>query len=248
MDGLESALARARDLEPAALADSIQQIGFECTRCGHCCTGDDADAHTATIFPDEVRSIVASRDEEWEAVARPIPYGLTDGRGETFEWALQTDACGDCRFLAETGDGTACTIYSERPLICQTYPFSVAIGLGVGEEGSAGNDQEVNHGSTQPGTEQNRATENPIVGHEEGVVEQVGAVRAHDCPGLGTDIDPEQALELAETLKQRTIEELEQAIGVRSQYDSKSRAEEPVVVFDSEGAKRPDGTRITGSN
>lgn len=258
MEDLEAALERARALDPEALANSIQEIGFECTRCGHCCTGDDGDPHTATIFPNEVRSIVDSRGEDWDAVARPIPYGLDDGVSETFEWALQTDDCSDCRFLADRGDGTACTIYTDRPLICRTYPFSVAIGMSVGEAeardrtraSAAERDNPGMEGEEEGDWEKNARQEQgskqqAIAGHQEGVIEQVGKVRAHECPGLGREIGDEQALELAHTLKNRTIEELEQAIGVRAEYDPNAGADEPVVVHDSEGAKRPDGTRIT---
>lgn len=62
-----------------------------------------------------------------------MPYGLSedddgDLEGETFEWALQTDGCGDCTFYEEDETGTgACVAHDDRPLICQTYPFSVAL-------------------------------------------------------------------------------------------------------------------------
>ncbi len=244
MDELESALEHARELEPESMADSIREIGFECTRCGRCCSGEEGDPHTATIFPDEIRSIVATRGEEWDAVARPIPYGLSEGAGETFEWALQSDGCGDCRFLAMQGDETACTIYDARPLICRTYPFSVAIGMSVGgAETDTGSG--VQTGTTRRNPREARNTgHKAIAGHQHGVVEQVGKIRAHECPGIGSDIEPDRARELAITLKERTVEDLEQAIGVRDQYDPGTGADEPVVVHDSEGPKRPDGTPL----
>ena len=139
MNSLEDELARARDLSEAELADAIESIGFECTQCGACCRasscaddgngGDEGgthEEHTATVFPDEVRELQDSGDYDWRDVARPMPYGLDDGTGETFEWALQTDSCGDCQFYdGASGD---CTVYGDRPLVCQTYPFSVALG------------------------------------------------------------------------------------------------------------------------
>ena len=214
MERLEAAAERARDLDPAALADAIQEIGFDCTRCGKCCRGTTAEPHTATIFPDEIRAIQDGTGDAWDEVARPVPFGLQEGTGETFEWAIQDDSCGDCTFLVdvEEGDGTACSVYGDRPLICQTYPFSVDIA----------------------GTE----------GHDEAVVESVGHVQAHECPGLGADIGRERALALAETLKERAIREIDEAIGVRDAYDPTVSAGEPVVVHDSEGQKRPDGTPI----
>ena len=138
---LESELDRARELDTGELADAIESIGFECTRCGACCKAAETEAgedeeHTATVFPDEVRTLQQAGDEDGEYdhrdIARPVPYGLTDGpegpEGETFEWALQTTGCGDCTFYAEDDSGTgACTVHDDRPLICRTYPFSVAV-------------------------------------------------------------------------------------------------------------------------
>jgi Fe-S-cluster containining protein len=265
VESLESELERARDLEIDHLADAIKSIGFECTRCGACCkavepaddpSGDagadarggedgegDADGgrepHTATVFPDEVRRLqgaAGGTDEgddgtdaddrdadgtddgeeyDWRDVARPMPYGLREGPdgpvGETFEWALATDDCGDCTFYAEDDDGTgACTVHGDRPLICRTYPFSVALA-----------------GTSQPMGE---------------AVDREGLVRAHECEGLGRDISREAAVELAGALKERAVRELEEAIAVREEYEPAGVG--GVVVHDSEGAKRPDGTPL----
>ena len=237
MESLESELDRARDLAVGDLADAIESIGFECTRCGACCKGydpdsdgdgeenttDDADAtdrepHTATVFPDEIRDLEDATDYDWRDMARPMPYGLDgddgDQSGETFEWALQTDACGDCTFYEEREDGTgSCSVHDDRPLICQTYPFSVALG-----------------GTSQPMGE---------------AVDGEGMVRAHECEGLGRDISREEAEELAAALKERAVRELEEAISVRENYEPADV--DGVVVHDSEGQKRPDGTKV-GSN
>ncbi|WP_418282780.1 YkgJ family cysteine cluster protein [Halorubrum sp. DTA98] len=263
METLEAELDRARELAVADLADAIEAIGFECTRCGACCTGyeigegtgsDDGDEagerrsdggdnggdeagkrrndgdperepHTATVFPDEVRDLTAAASEtfdepyDWRDVARPMPYGLHEGRdgdpaGETFEWAIATDDCGDCTFYEETDGRGACSVHDDRPLVCRTYPFSVALG-----------------GTSQPMGE---------------AVDGAGMVRAHECEGLGLDIDRADAEELAAALKERAIRELEEAIGVRNSYDpnASDRTEGDVVVFDSEGPKRGDGTPI----
>ena len=228
MESLESELARARDLSVASLADAIESIGFECTRCGACCTAppdsdgedddgstdDSSDQHTATVFPDEVRRLIGE-DREWRDVARPMPYGVEDGpdgpTGETFEWALQTDACGDCAFYEEHDGVGACQVHDDRPLVCRTYPFSVALG-----------------GTSQPMGE---------------AVDEAGMVRAHECEGLGRDISREQAEELAAALKRRAVRELEEAIGVRDSYEPVEA--DGVVVYDSEGPKRPDGTAVS---
>ncbi|EMA33119.1 YkgJ family cysteine cluster protein [Haloarcula japonica] len=250
MDSLETELERARTLDESELADAIETIGFECTRCGACCKAEsacgeggesdnevggaaggdsgthgsgenaasaenDAEPHTATVFPDEIRRLQAAGEYDFRDVARPMPYGLADGpdgpEGETFEWALQTDDCGDCTFYAEDDDGMgACTVHDDRPLICQTYPFSVALG-----------------GTSQPMGE---------------AVDEEGMVRAHECEGLGRDISRAEAEELAAALKERAVRELEEAIGVRDNYQPVDPSAGQVVVHDSEGAKRPDGS------
>jgi Fe-S-cluster containining protein len=217
MDSLETELERARELSVPELADAIESIGFECTRCGGCCKaaeGEDGttESHTATIFPEEVREIQDDEAYDWRDIARPMPYGLAEDGGETFEWALQTDSCGDCTFYDDgegTGDG-ACSIYGDRPLLCQTYPFSVALG-----------------GTSQPMGE---------------AVDQSGMVRAHECEGLGRDVSREDAEALAETLKERVVRELEEAIDVRDVYEPTEAEAGEIVVHDSEGPKRPDGS------
>lgn len=208
---LEAELAAVDDLDVAGIADAIEQIGFECTRCGHCCKGMDEE-HTATVFPDEIRTIQDAEGGEWRDVARPMPYGLdADGEGETFEWALQTDDCGDCSFY--DADGGACSIYEDRPLICETYPFSIVLGDGGGTSEPMGS-----------------------------VVDSEGPVRAHECEGLGRAISRDEAEELATTLKKRAIRDLEEAIAVRENYEPVDV--EGVVVHDSEGQKRSDGTTL----
>jgi gamma-glutamyl phosphate reductase len=69
-------------------------------------------------------------------------------------------------------------------------------------------------------------------------------VRAHECEGLGRDISRVEAEELAAALKKRAVRELEEAIAVRDNYEPAHA--DGVVVHDSEGAKRPDGTRVSG--
>ncbi|KAB1192186.1 YkgJ family cysteine cluster protein [Haloferax sp. MBLA0076] len=216
---LEAELAQARDLDVSELADAIESIGFECTRCGACCKGYDTDdgrePHTATFFPDEVRTVQETTGYDWRDVARPMPYGLTEGddgpEGETFEWALQTAACGDCRFYEEDETGLgACQVHDDRPLICETYPFSVAVA-----------------GTSQPMGD---------------AVDEEGVVRAHECEGLGRDISRADAEELARALKERAVREIHEAIAVSDVYEPVETGPGEVVVHDSEGAKRPDGT------
>ncbi|WP_302080930.1 YkgJ family cysteine cluster protein [Salinibaculum rarum] len=249
METLESELERARDLSVPALADAIESIGFECTRCGACCKAEDGcgdsqsdtdsdadsgDPHTATIFPDEIRTIQDGGDYDFRDVARPMPYGLTEGadglEGETFEWALQTDDCGDCTFYEDgetPAEQGACTIHENRPLVCQTYPFSVALG-----------------GTSQPMGEAVDSVALPAQQEAGGIGDEEGMVRAHECEGLGRDISREDAEELAAALKTRAVRELEEAIAVRDGYEPTDTGRGDIVVHDSEGPKRPDGTPL----
>jgi Fe-S-cluster containining protein len=251
VQSLEADLAAARDLDTADLADAIETIGFECTRCGACCKAEtcgsedgaaadgDPEPHTATVFPDEVRELQAAtaanddfdREYDWRDVARPMPYGLHEGEdgpeGETFEWALATDACGDCTFYREADDGTgACSVHGSRPLICRTYPFSVVLN---GDGDGDGNEDEGAELAQPMGA----------------AVDREGAVRAHECEGLGRDISRADAEALAAALKERAVRELEEAIAVRDEYEPANVG--GVVVHDSEGAKRPDGTPLDGA-
>lgn len=126
MDGSEDLVQKAQSLSVTRLARSIQDIGFECTHCGECCTSDGVDEHIATVFPDEVRALHTD-SESWGDVARPMPFGVTQDSTETFEWSLQTAECGSCVFYDDTADEGGCTRYADRPLICQTYPFTVEL-------------------------------------------------------------------------------------------------------------------------
>ncbi|ELY43139.1 YkgJ family cysteine cluster protein [Natronorubrum bangense] len=233
MQSLEAELDTARQLSIDELADAIESIGFECTRCGACCTGEAEDDHTATVFPDEIRDLEASDTHDsaadWRDIARPMPYGLAetddgDLEGETFEWALQTDSCGDCVFYEETDGVGGCTAHDDRPLICQTYPFSVALA-----------------GTSQPMGE---AVDSVALPAQREADDEEGVLRAHECEGLGREISREDAEELAGALKERAVRELEEAIAVRDTYAPATPAPGEVVVHDSEGPKRVDGTPL----
>ncbi|QFU83274.1 YkgJ family cysteine cluster protein [Natronorubrum aibiense] len=232
MHSLEAELETARQLAVDDIADAIESIGFECTRCGACCTGDADDDHTATVFPDEVRTLeerAGDEEYDWRDVARPMPYGLSetddgDLEGETFEWALQTDGCGDCAFYDETDSVGACAVHEDRPLICRTYPFSVALA-----------------GTSQPMGEAVDSVALPA----QRDADDEATVRAHKCEGLGREISRDDAEELARALKERAVRELEEAIGVRDNYEPATPESGEVVVHDSEGAKGIDGQPLS---
>ncbi|MFW6317821.1 MAG: YkgJ family cysteine cluster protein, partial [Halorubrum sp.] len=73
MESLEAELERARDLDAAELADAIESIGFECTRCGGCCTG---------YAPDEPGGAPAG-EGKGEADAPADPDALADREPHT---------------------------------------------------------------------------------------------------------------------------------------------------------------------
>ncbi len=257
MNSLEAELEQARSLSVSDLADEIEAIGFECTDCGACCksescgdtaaetadneVADSESEHTATVFPDEIRQIQEREAYDWRDVARPMPYGLTETDsgpvGETFEWALQTDGCGDCTFYDR--EGARCTVYEDRPLICQTYPFSVAL-AGTSQPMGEAVDS-VEHSSTGNRPEADDREGRSPSGSRATPDDSEGMVRAHECEGLGRDIPREEARALADALKTRAIRELEEAIAVRDNYEPVD-SDDGVVVHDSEGQKHADGT------
>jgi Fe-S-cluster containining protein len=86
-------------------------LQFTCTRCGKCCTGKPG---VVWVDPSEIDRIAAllgiTQDEMIARFTRPIDHrrSLTERRD------------GACTFF-EAGRG--CTIYSERPRQCRTWPF-----------------------------------------------------------------------------------------------------------------------------
>lgn len=277
---LEREYERARALDTDALADAIESIGFSCTRCGACCTAHgEGEEHTATVFPGEIRGMQDATDGEWRDIARPIPYGLTEGpdglEGETLEWALQTDGCGDCAFYEEDERGTgACTAHADRPLICRTYPFSLALGGTSQPMGEPVESEALRASSSRPQADDSEAlrasSSRPQAGDRAGlrpagspakpgdITEQGsvssqnakrsgdndGLLRAHECEGLGREISRDDAKALAIALKRRAIREIEETMAVSETYEPADPDRGEIVVHDSEGAKHPDGTPL----
>ena len=122
-------LKKARATSPAEVAKRLP--AFECARCAKCCRGAFGD-NTVTVFPGEIRAIMAATGRGWREVAEPEEDGDVDryGNRHAFEWALRKKPDGDCTFL-EAG---RCVIYDVRPWICRTYPFFLDEGrVGHGE-------------------------------------------------------------------------------------------------------------------
>ena len=63
MESLEAELDRARDLDVAALADAIVEIGFECTRCGACCKAETCGSENPFRLITAVRADTNNTDD-----------------------------------------------------------------------------------------------------------------------------------------------------------------------------------------
>jgi len=117
---LKKELEVFRAISPRSIEGQVSAAGFRCRHCAKCCSGRFGD-NTVTIFPSEIRAIMAVSGSGWFDVARPHESGDVDACGviHTFEWVLRKKENGDCAFLG----GGRCAIYDLRPLICRTYPM-----------------------------------------------------------------------------------------------------------------------------
>jgi Fe-S-cluster containining protein len=86
-------------------------LRFQCTRCGHCCTGEPGNVW---VNEEEVAAIAAHRGETVEVVT--AVYTRPEGRRRS----LREKANGDCVFY-DRDEG--CTVYPVRPRQCRTWPF-----------------------------------------------------------------------------------------------------------------------------
>ncbi|MBR1369173.1 hypothetical protein RJ53_06570 [Methanocalculus chunghsingensis] len=102
------------------LAGAIKEIGFACTGCGGCCTGDEEQSRVI-ISPDEIGEILEATAMGRNDIAAPYPEFIdaNDGRRFTFAWCLRMKD-ERCIFLSPD---KRCSIYQVRPWICRTYPF-----------------------------------------------------------------------------------------------------------------------------
>lgn len=86
-------------------------LRFECTRCGHCCTGDPG---YVWVTSEELQAIADHLGQPLEEV-RSL-YARRAGR----RVSLREKTNGDCVFFDRT---SGCTVYSARPTQCRTWPF-----------------------------------------------------------------------------------------------------------------------------
>lgn len=86
-------------------------LPFQCTRCGHCCTGSPG---YVWVNDEELDAIAEYRGESVAEVTGL--YTRMAKRGRT----LRDRENGDCVFF-DRNEG--CVIYSVRPRQCRTWPF-----------------------------------------------------------------------------------------------------------------------------
>ncbi|MEQ8765656.1 MAG: YkgJ family cysteine cluster protein [Planctomycetota bacterium] len=86
-------------------------LAFECTRCGHCCTGAPGFVWVDTK---EIRKLAARVGTDPETFGRRYLRRV----GDRISLIERTN--GDCIFYR---DGEGCTVYEDRPLQCRTYPY-----------------------------------------------------------------------------------------------------------------------------
>ena len=106
--------------EIARLARQIEGIGFHCTGCMRCCTAEQKHVGFVMVSPPEVARIIARTSSLWDQIAVPYPEFIESSGGVrlTFSWCLRCNGK-QCSLLSEG----KCSVYSDRPWICRTYPF-----------------------------------------------------------------------------------------------------------------------------
>ena len=86
-------------------------LRFQCTQCGHCCTGAPG---FVWVSDEEIRTIAEFLNESVEQVT--AVHTRVGHRGRS----LRERANGDCVFYDKA---VGCTIYEARPAQCRTWPF-----------------------------------------------------------------------------------------------------------------------------
>lgn len=87
-------------------------LRFECTRCGHCCTGGPG---SVRVSDEEVVGLAELTGLDGDVFRKLYTHLLPDG-----SVSLRETRGGACVFFdAERG----CTVYQQRPRQCRTWPF-----------------------------------------------------------------------------------------------------------------------------
>jgi uncharacterized protein len=86
-------------------------LRFECSRCGHCCTGAPG---YVWVTDDEVQAIADLRGEASSEIRGRFTRLVGRRR------SLREKENGDCVFYDKI---QGCTVYPARPVQCRTWPF-----------------------------------------------------------------------------------------------------------------------------
>ena len=87
-------------------------LRFECTRCGHCCTGEPG---YVRVSDEEVAGLAELVSLTADAFRQRYTRALSDGSVSL----LETPTGGCVLYAPERG----CTVYRRRPLQCRSWPF-----------------------------------------------------------------------------------------------------------------------------
>lgn len=85
-------------------------LRFECTGCGHCCTGGDGYVWVSTLEIHALAGRLGLSSNE---------FGRRYLRRFEGRYALVDAAGGDCVFLR----GKTCSVYEDRPAQCRAFPW-----------------------------------------------------------------------------------------------------------------------------
>ncbi len=127
---LRRGIERLIHTHSSVFANTIQNSGFSCKRCGWCCRENfniritstiSRPSNAISIFPDDIRRIIKGTGMKWDEIAQPDIYScLFDGEKiMAIGWILRCNDVGECVFYRNQ----ACIIYRWRPMICRCYPF-----------------------------------------------------------------------------------------------------------------------------
>ncbi len=86
---------------------------FICTKCNKCCEN----SYNLALFEWEVERL---KKMDNNADIRPAIIGKIGETEVVLQWGMKDIGKGHCRFLRKDG----CSIYKDRPLVCQAFPLT----------------------------------------------------------------------------------------------------------------------------
>jgi Fe-S-cluster containining protein len=142
IEELEQELSDALNINITRVASKIQEIGFSCQMCGHCCKMAFGDNRVLLTQEDILRIAEYTGLSKGEIVTPMLPEDFdqlsfssgtsdlegididSEGNIHTFGWMLRRKSNGDCSFIGDEKEcQNRCKIYDARPMLCSTYPF-----------------------------------------------------------------------------------------------------------------------------